>query len=409
MAAEAEPNDRRDAATPLPLGTAMRAAIEIAHANGAKSATEGSGRNSNHRGSAHPSEVGPDPDVDWFRIDVETPGMLSVLVTPTSNAALAFELVDPSGTVMAKSQRSGSGIPQGVPNIAVTRGRYAAMVRSVPQKTSHSRVRATESTRTASYLYEIVAKMNAPVPGGEIEPNGERDTASAMTLNTAATGYVGWVGDVDVWQLSVETLSSRNAVDIDVAAVDGVALEIDIANGLGESIVRRNAPRGTNLVVKGLMSAAPPQSPPFYYLTIRAPQANPEAPYQLRATAHIIGVDAEMEPNDTVETAQSFPTDRTIIHATWTAGDIDCFALPPRGADQREQTIRIVIAPRGDFDPEVEVMVKGARQSTANAGGRGAPEQLSIPADSGAILLVRSADRTATGDATYDVSIASSD
>lgn len=390
---EVEPNDHRDVATPLPLGTVMRATIDLTP----------------HGATGVASGGASSDDVDWFRIDVPSAGMLSVVVTSTSGSALTFELVDSSGAVVAKSQRRGAGTSQGVPNFAVTPGRYAAMVRSAPAKKSRARVGASDPSKPPTHSYEITAKLQPPESGSEVEANGDRDTATAMTLNSASTGYVGWLGDVDVWRLSVETLSSRNAIDVDVSAVDGVALEIDVATGLGESIVRRKAPRGAKLAIKDLMPAASPQAPPFYYLTIRGPESNPETPYQLRATAHVIAVDAEIEPNDTIETAQSFPADRTVIHAAWTTGDIDCYALPPRAADQ--QSIRIVISPSSDFDPEIEVVVNGARHATTNAGGRGVAEQLSValPANSGASLLIRNADRTAAGEATYDVSIAAAE
>src|SRR5262249_59850200 len=115
--------------------------------------------------------------------------------------------------------------------------------------------------------------------------------ANDLIVGDTGIGFVGWNNDADAWKLSVETLSAKNAIDVEVSAVEGVALELDVDDGIGQSILVRKAPRGAALVVRNLLPVVPQNSPPFHYFTIKGAGSNPETPYQLRATAHVLGTD----------------------------------------------------------------------------------------------------------------------
>jgi len=107
--------------------------------------------------------------------------------------------------------------------------------------------------------------------------------------------------DKDVWKLSLEALSAKNAIDIEVGSVEGLALELVVADHLGQTVLDRKAPRGAALVVRGLLPIIPQGAPPFHYLTVRGDKSNPETPYQLKVSEHTIATDAELEPDDTPE------------------------------------------------------------------------------------------------------------
>jgi len=373
---EIEPNDGDDVATPLALGGTVRAKID------------------------------PETDVDHFRIDVDKPGALAVMVNAVE-IDLAVELEDASGTVVAKSDRSGARLKEGVPNFGVTPGRYTAVVRAVPKKKPKkpAKGRTPEPTPPpAPVAYEITATLVPATPNGEHEPDEDRGTANDLIINDTATGYLGWTGDADVWKLSVETLSAKNAVDIEVSAVEGVALELDVDDGIGQPLLVRKAPRGAPLVVRGLLPVVPASSPPYHYLTIKGAGSNPETPYQLRVTAHVIGTDAEIEPDDTPEKPFVMPSDRTVVHATWTAGDVDCFALANATT---ERTLSATINPPNELDVVAELLIDGKTVMTANKGGKGFEEKLTgtVPANAHAVVRIKNVDANATVEATYDVTI----
>jgi hypothetical protein len=373
---EIEPNDGDDVATPLALGGTVRAKID------------------------------PETDVDHFRIDVDKPGALSVIVSAV-DLDLAVELEDAGGNLVAKSDRGGVRSKEGVPNFGVTPGRYTAVVRAVPKKKPKkpARGRTPEpATPAAPVVYEISAALVPATPNSEHEPDEDRGTANDLIINDTATGYIGWNGDADVWKLSVETLSAKNAVDIEISAVEGVALELDVDDGIGQPLLVRKAPRGAPLVVRGLLPVVPASSPPFHYLTIRGAGSNPETPYQLRVTAHVIGTDAEIEPDDTPDKPFVMPSDRTVVHATWTAGDVDCFALANAAT---ERTLSASINPPNELDVVAELLIDGKSVMTANKGGKGFEEKLTgiVPANAHAVVRVKNVDPNATAEASYDVTI----
>src|SRR5262249_42926120 len=151
-------------------------------------------------------------------------------------------------------------------------------------------------------------------------------------------------------------LSAKNALDIELSAVEGLALTLEIADGVGHPIVTRKGPRGGPLVVRGFVPQVPAGAPPFHYLTVKADRSNPETAYQLRVTAKLIAPDAEAEPNDTPDTAMVMPLDRKVLHAHWSTGDIDCFAIPPEDAPR---TLDVSIDTPSGLDLAIDVLLDG--------------------------------------------------
>jgi hypothetical protein len=375
-AEEVEPNDGDDVATVLPLGA-----------------------------TAH-GKIDPDTDVDHYRIDVTQAGALSVMASGLEALDVVLELEDAGGNVIARSDRGGPRIREGVPNLGVTPGRYTAVVQAkkpAAPKKKPAKKAVPEPPRPFGGPYELTAAMVVPAAGAEREPDDDRGEANDLIAGDTGTGYIGWTGDADVWKVSVEALSAKNALDVELSAVEGVALSVEIADGVGQPLTTRKGPRGAPLVVRGFQPAVPQGAPPFHYLTVRADRSNPETAYQIRAIAKVIPPDAESEPNDTPETAMAFPTDRKGLHAHWSAGDVDCFAVPP---DDTARTITVSIDTPNELDLAIDVLVDGKLVAKVDHPGKGAAEKLAaqVPAHAHAVIRVRGADTA--GDATYELVLA---
>ncbi len=371
---EVEPNDSVDVATPLGLGASARGTLD------------------------------PDADADYYRIDVTQAGALTVTTTAV-DADLTVELEDASGTVVARSDRGAVRVREGLPNFGVTPGRYVAIVRRkapAPPKKGKGKKAAPAPKPGAPVAYEIAAAFAPPVTAAEREPDDDRGTANDLIPGDAVTGFIGWTGDVDVWKLSVETLSSRNAIDIEIAAVEGVALSLELADGVGQPLLLRKAPKGAALVARGVVPVVPSGAPPFHYLTVAGERSNPETAYQLKVTAKPIEPDAEVEPNDVPERAMAFPTERTRVDGGWTSGDVDCFAI---AADVASRTLDITVTP-SDIDLSIELLVDGKPVAKSELAGKSTAEKLTgaVPAGAKAVLRVRGAG-TAVGEGTYEVSV----
>ncbi len=383
---EVEPNDGEDVATQLPLGTTLRGRIE------------------------------PDTDADYYKLELEDPGALTVEVKEVDGMDLNLEILDAGGTLLARSDRGGVKAREGVPNLGVTPGRYTLVVRAKklpaakpgkPVKAKPGKkAAATDAGATAAAatpVYEITAKVAAPAANAEREPDDDRGTANDLIVGDTATGFIGWSGDADVWKLSVEALSAKNVVDVEVSAVEGVALTLELTDGVGHPLLVRKAPRGAALIARGLVPVVPAGAPPFHYLTIKGDRSNHETAYQLRVSEKIPANDAEAEPNDTPDRAMAWPTERTVMHGAWSPGDVDCYQLP---VEQTARTIEITIDPPGDADLSAEVQIDGKPVGKGERPGKGAQEKLSVPIPAGvaAILKIKGTDASAEG--SYDVTIA---
>ena len=179
---------------------------------------------------------------------------------------------------------------------------------------------------------------------------------------------------------------------------------LDVDNGLGQPLLVRKAPRGAALLVRALLPVVPASSPPFHYLTVKGTGSNPETPYQIRVTGKLLTTDGEIEPNDTPDKPFVMPNDRTVVHATMTPGDVDCFALAPAAS---ARIVDATIDPPNELDAVAELLVDGKVIATSNKGGKGTQEKLSgpVPPNSKVVIRVKSADANATAEASYDVTI----
>lgn len=373
---EAEPNDGDEVATVLGLGATVRGKID------------------------------PDNDVDRYRIDVTQAGALAVMLDPHDALDAVLEIADADGTVIARSDRAGPRIRDGVPNLGVAPGRYTAIVTArkpppvAPPRKRAARRPAPEPPRPAGGPYEISAAMVAPAGGVEHEPDDDRGEANDLIAGDAGTGYAGWSGDADVWKISVEALSAKNSLDVELSAVEGLVLSLEISDGIGQSLTTRKGPRGGPLVVRGFVPAVAQGAPPFYYFTVRADRSNPETAYQIRATPRLVAPDTEVEPNDTPETATAVPSDRRTLHAQWSTGDVDCFAMPPADATR---TFDVALDTPRDIDLALDLVIDGKLIEKVDHPGKGVAEKLvmTIPAGAHAVIRVRGPD--VAGEAGYDI------
>jgi hypothetical protein len=373
---EVEPNDTDDVATPLPLGGTARGKIE------------------------------PDTDVDRYRIDVDRPGALSVLTTAV-DADLVVEIEDASGTVLARSARGGPRLREGVPNLGVVPGRYFAVVRAAPKKPIKKPPKpkkgapppapAKEEPKPAP-VYELTAQLAPPGKGMEVEPNDDRGTANELIVGDTVHGYVGWHGDADAWKLDVQALAldaqsgaTRNAIALEVAPVEGVALELEVDDAAGAPLLVRKGARGDGVAVHRLSPQLAQGAPPYLYVFVRGDRSNPETAYALHVEANVVRPDDELEPNDTPERAYAIPADRQNVNGWWDYGDVDCYAIATGGAASR--AIELTITPSPELDLAAELYVDGKQTLKVDHPGKGASEKLGAQVQPGqrVVACVRAA------------------
>jgi hypothetical protein len=368
-ASEVEPNDSDEVAMPLALGATVRGVID------------------------------PEADVDHFRVDVPSAGVLTVEV-PNNDGDVLVELEDGAGNVIARSDR-GAKVREGFPNFGVQAGRYTLVVKAKRPPVPKGRP-APKPVQGAVATYEITAQLGKLAAGSEREPDDDRGTANELILGETGTGYIGWDKDVDAWKLSTEAVSAKNAVHIELAGVEGIAFTLEVADGVGTPILTRKAPRGVGLVVRDYVPNLPAGAPPFNYITVRADRSNPEVAYKLHIEQKVPQTDSEIEPNDTADKAYPIPSDRTVATGTWSAGDIDCFAV---AAEDGARTLEGTVAVPPEADLRLELFVEGKSVAKADRPGKGNSEKISgqVPAKGKAVICVRGTD--IPGEATYELTL----
>ncbi|MEJ7603874.1 MAG: hypothetical protein WKG01_38695 [Kofleriaceae bacterium] len=386
---EQEPNEGEDVATPLALGATVVGKVE------------------------------PESDVDHFRIDVATAGALSIELPAVEGTDLVLELHDAQGALLAKSDRGAAKTREGIPNFGVSPGRYTAVVKAKPDKKAKNKDKRKPAAAPVatparahpkgagspggSLAYEITAQVAPFAAANEREPDEDRGTANDLIVGESMSGYVGWGGDVDVWKLSVVALSAKNVLDLEVDAVAGVALTLELVDAIGNTVLTRKAPAGVNLVARRISPVIAAGAPPFHYVTIRGDRSNPEAMYRLTVKEQQAVTDSEVEPNDTLEKPYMIPADRTRVDAAWSAGDVDCFAIAP---DPAARTLEISIDTPGEADLSAELHVDGKLVMKSDAPSKGAAEKLTgaVPANGKAVVRIRGT--AVAGEGVYELTVA---
>ncbi len=352
---EHEPNPTPAQATPLPIGGVGRGVLD---------------------GSA---------DVDVFALTVAQTGMLTLRLDGVDGVDLLLEVVDASGVVLARSDRGPAKTGEGVPNLGVAKGTYYAVVREFVKPAARAKTKTKPKKgqpdaappppgRTGpSPTYQLRASLAPTGPGAEREPDDDAATANELVIGDVVTGFVGWTGDVDVWKLAIEALTTRNAYDVELAAVDGVALTLEVRDGAGVLLLTRKGGRGAAVAVRGVVPASDPTAGAFHTLTVRGDRSNPEAGYQLTVRGRLLAPDDETEPNDKREQAQALPGGSGVMHATLGAGEVDHFAVPP-AADA--QQLDVVVRGGDGLDVVIEVVAAAGLVARADAGAASAGERL---------------------------------
>ena len=382
-------------------------------------------------------------DVDRYRVTIEAPGALTVTVSGLQATDLVVELRDRADVVLARSDRGGAKISEGVGGYPVAPGTYDVVVSSFTKpvkakakaktkaakgKTAAEEAAAAGSASTApstapvvvvepSEEYEAIAtfvtaaSIAAAAPGGErqeLEPNPDAGAASDLAIGEVAAGLIGWTGDVDVWKVSTEVLAANNALDVEVSAVEGVTLTVEVRDGMSRPQTTRKGERGKPVTIRGYAPKIIEGAPQILFLAVSGERSHPQLGYSLKVGARLVGEAEELEPNDKPELAQPFDVAgadgdvaHSTLHARWEAGDVDCFSLPVAAAKRRVE-VTVSVADKGNVAAE---LVVGERVVASSDEAAGSLEQLvaDVPAGAKAVVRVKAAAKPGAETA-YDVS-----
>lgn len=355
-------------------------------------------------------------DVDLFAVVIEKPSDLTVMLASAGDVVL--EVRDGSGAIIAKSDRGGNAVTEGVPNLAVAKGRYLVAVtafrkaepvgKKKPKPPTAASVGGAGSAAPAlavplRYELQLAAAAHLPRSGVELEPNLDAGTANDLFVGEAATGYVGWTGDVDVWKLSVEGLAARNALDVELSAIDGVTPTLTVSDAVGRPVLQRQGAKSRVVSIRNLVPMVGTNVPPYYFFTISGERSNPLAMYRLNVVARVLSGADEIEPNDTGETAQPLPVGQKLM-ASWQIGDADSFVI---AADTTSRRLTIAITPTQGADLVGDVLIPNQPLIEFNHRGQGGSETVDVdlPASTQAIVRVHGNPKRKAVEGAYAISV----
>lgn len=374
LTAEVEPNDDAAHASPLALG-----------------------------GGAQGTIAG-DADRDLYKLHVEQPAMVA-LALDGIDADLILEVAAADGTLIAKSDRGPAKTAEGMPNLGLGRGDYTVTVRAFvkpvkkPKPAKPTKPRrgdpppppdAAPPPVVESAAYHLTAAIVAPADATEREPDDDTGAASEVFLGDSVHGWVGWGGDVDLWKLSLEGLGQRNALDIDVTGVPGVALTVELLDGAGHTLLSRRGAKGAPVAIGRVQAAITDGQPPYHYIKIAGDRSNPVDGYTLTIAGRVLDLDEEAEPNDQPERATLLTADATATSGTMRAafapGDVDWFTLAPAPDDT---LLDLTVEAPPDIDLALTARTDTGVLGTADAGKAGVRERLSVTVPKGAQVRVQ--------------------
>lgn len=288
------------------------------------------------RDGVHPDRV-DSAGADDGRADARR---LSVELSPSGGVPLLLQLLDDQSKAI-ESLTVDANDKAGMPNMAV-----------VPAHTYFLRVKfaakpAKGAVETGSSRYRLSVQLSDFALAEEREPNDTLATAHPLEMKGAAdvSGFIGWTHDQDLYRLPSPDVVS--ALDLDLEAVDGVALGVQVLDGAGSRIAGGRARKSEafalrNVTIPASAGDASPGTNSFHVMVRGETGHNRNAHYVLHLSMGSVRQDAEIEPNDSVATA-------TAIHdGTFTGflpiGDVDHFRYGEGGG--RELSLEVACPTR---------------------------------------------------------------
>jgi hypothetical protein len=289
-AEEVEPNDRIERATRIELGRPVRGRLQGAGKRG---------------------------DIDFFLVtSTEPKGLLRAEVkgVPGVDVALsAWSAREKRQLTRANNTRAGGG--EVLPNVGVSAGDYAVVVRAVGRPPASSDV-----------PYELTVTVVRAEEGAELEPNDKRLDAQEMEPGRRILGFHGRRGDTDWFKLKLPETAGDHDLRVEMTAVPGVpGATLEVQDEIEVSLAKGRVSRETGVLFPNLWVR--PKQAVLYVLVSAGKGYNALERFTLQATLQKRTGPAEQEPNDRPPLATPIRAGEAVRAYLTPAGDVDWFAL----------------------------------------------------------------------------------
>jgi len=258
-----------------------------------------------------------DGDVDWFSIQIDSPGMLDITFGREKGIGRStisiFHGLETAKAIDEFTVDPSTG-GRGHSSVGVSPGRYLV------------RVISKSENPAAEYRICAVYRELKPIYAWEVEPNDEWMAANAVRIDNALELIgEGGGGDKD-WFTFTET-------------VEGEMLELKLIRSGGKSTIRLitfyGSPSEGGVQVDELsLDSDHAEAESWvglkagkYYMLIESPDKPPRFEYSLLLIKRKPEGSMEFEPNDKPDMASGISVDDVISCRTFSNGDVDLYAL----------------------------------------------------------------------------------
>jgi hypothetical protein len=289
---------------------------------------------------------------------------LSLEIAPEGGTGLSVQLLD-DGLKSMEIVSVGAGEVGGMPNMAVSPG-HTYYLRIKPLAMT---AKVANGAQATACKYRLTVQLGDFEVADEREPNDGMETAIPVAVVGTAelAGYHGWQRDQDFYRIPLPELVS--AVDVDLAAVDGVTASLQVLDGAGGRLVSGKGRKGERLALRNvIVQPAPADASPaarYFYVVVRGESGhNRGQRYVLRLALGAPKLDAEVEPNDNPGSAT--PMRDGTISGYLPVGDVDYFRYDADGL--RDVTVEVSCPAR--VRGKLEAFRPGNPQPAGWAGAR---------------------------------------
>ncbi len=293
---EQEPNDTREYAMPVSVGTTVSAYINA--------------------GTMYTPRLEPTPtDNDWYKLEIPVSNVfIEVLITGVPNCDPVVEAFGEHLEYYYVNDAA-QGKPERINAI------------SIPQPTTlYIHVKQTNNAENLMLPYRISFTLKPPPPGYEIEPNNSPATATKLYTAHEIRGYFNSTHDIDTYHFIINRNRSPQLFSAWLEPFQGANIRLTLKNENGSNILigdHLGTGRGEYLMPMLLNNGE-------YYLTIEDKKhayAGTTIPYLLHMTITNYNNDHELEPNDIASQATTLILDRPMNGLLFPENDSDIFCV----------------------------------------------------------------------------------
>ena len=260
-------------------------------------------------------------DIDVYALSASAAGTLTVAMTTKdislySSYEFAYIVTDAEGNTLASESCTTSCS-------SLTVGLSAG-------GTYYVAVGSDSSYGSPSGSYTVTSSYSSDTGGVELEPNDSLSTAQSVSFDESIVGTISSASDIDVYALSASAAGTLTVAMTtkDISLYSSYEFAYIVTDAEGNTLASESCTTSCSSLTVGLSAGG------TYYVAVGSDSSygSPSGSYTVTSSYSSDTGGVELEPNDSLSTAQSVSFDESIVGTISSASDIDVYALSASAA-----------------------------------------------------------------------------